>query len=171
MSAALSPTQPHLSRGILRTRRHSPPCSLGKRWGRNLSLWQTAWRNHQCLQNGLGVSHSFYQAWCSRGKDVKSSFAAGRWSQLCGPAFKVAQHFSSSCSIGKVPQNPVIPLNTLLEKMHLGTKSSQEALILFQSITPWEMLPHSQGSPGQTAPLSRTSHPSSTVTAALGPLS
>lgn len=91
--------------------------------------------------NGLGVSHAFYQAGCSGGKGVKSRVSAQPLVPALWNCFKVARHSSSSCGIGKVPRNPVIPLNTFLEKMHLGTNSSQEALVLFQSITPWEMLP------------------------------
>lgn len=100
---------------------------------------------------------------------LKAVFQPSRWSQLCGIAFTLAQHSSSSCIIGKVPQNPVIPLNMLLEKIHLGTKTSQDTLILFQAAHPGKCY-HSQGSPDQSAPLSRASHPSSTVTAALGPV-
>lgn len=71
---------------------------------------------------------------------LKAVLQPGHRFQLCGTAFKWAQHSGSSCSVGKVPKKPVIQLNTLLEKMHLGTKSGQEALILFQSSSAWERL-------------------------------
>lgn len=54
--------------------------------------------------------------------------------------------------------------------MHLGTKSSQEAVDRFQGSAPWETLPR-PGQPCPDGPLSRTSHPSSAVTAARGPAS
>lgn len=101
----------------------------GKLLGETINACKMAWES---------VTH-FIRLGAAGGRDVKSSFSARQL--ICGTAFKVAQHSNSSCSIGKVPKNPVIPLNTLLEKMHAGTKSSQEALILFQSGTPWATLP------------------------------
>lgn len=114
-------------------------------------------------------SRAFDQVWCSRGKILKAVFQPSHWSQLSGTAFKVAQHSSSSCSIGGVPEKPVIPLNTLLEKNVFRNQEQPRGCFFSKAAHPGKCCRVS-GSPDQTAPLSRTSHPGCTVTAALGPV-
>jgi len=89
-------------------------------------------------------SHMFYQVWCSRGKDVlmlKAVFQPRHSLQVCGTAFKVDQHCGGCYGVGKVPENPVVPLSILLGRNAFRAQSGQEALVHFQSSSPSEIPP------------------------------
>lgn len=112
----------------------------------------------------------FIRLGAAGGRTLKTVFQPSLWPQLCGTALKVAQYPSSNCTIDRSSaRKPSYSTHPTPGKKRIEEPSNQEALILSQSSTAWEVLPLT-GAASQTAPLSRTSRPGSSVTAALGPV-
>lgn len=88
--------------------------------------------------------------------------------QVCRTAFSVAQHSSSRCSAGEVPGNSVTQYTP--GRNAFQDQEQARGSVSFSKHSPWEITRALTGSPAQPAPLSSTSHPSSTVTAARSPV-
>lgn len=141
--------RPHLNRGILRTTGQTVLLLRRERVGQELITVASHLEKPLMPAKRLG-SHMFYQVWCSRGKYVllKAVFQPRHSFQVCGTAFKVAQHCSGSYGGGKVPKTQLFHSTYFWEEMHLEPRAAKRLWFIFKAAHPGKYH-HSQGSPDQ----------------------
>lgn len=135
-------------------------------WGRNSShgkllreavnACKMAWEScvlSSCMQHGERV--------------LKAVGQPSHQTQVCRTAFSVAQHSSSRCSAGEVPGNSVTQYTP--GRNAFQDQEQARGSVFFKALTLGDTRALT-GSPAQPAPLSSTSYPGSTVTAARSPV-